>query len=318
MFDNQKIAKQIKQARIDKNMTQMNLADAMGVSYQAVSNWERGNSLPDISKLEQLCTALDLSVSELLGVESKAVEKAMDDAPMTLEELVEAAPMLPPETVRKQMEARQDQKTIRLSELADLAPSLEESYLDQLLRDADVTDFDCLDEIAPFVSRETLDSLVDRADPKELEAFDDVLCYMSKEAIGRLILRCFAVGNTETIEEAAAFASKEGLNALVEAYGEAAQDREFPDICCFLSKESVGRLLVYAWKKENVDLIEEAAVYASREGMTGLVEEYTAEETVKEFPDIFPFLGKDNAKKLAKYWLEKRETDYLSDLAPYL
>ena len=44
MFDTVMIGKKIKQARIDRNMTQMNLADAMGVSYQAVSNWERGGS----------------------------------------------------------------------------------------------------------------------------------------------------------------------------------------------------------------------------------------------------------------------------------
>ena len=44
MFDTMKIAAVIKQARIDRNMTQMQLADAMGVSYQAVSNWERGVS----------------------------------------------------------------------------------------------------------------------------------------------------------------------------------------------------------------------------------------------------------------------------------
>ena len=41
MFDTMKIAKKIREARMAKNMTQMNLADAMGVSYQAVSNWER-------------------------------------------------------------------------------------------------------------------------------------------------------------------------------------------------------------------------------------------------------------------------------------
>lgn len=45
MFDMMKIAKNIKEARIAQNMTQMNLADAIEVSCQAVSNWERGDSL---------------------------------------------------------------------------------------------------------------------------------------------------------------------------------------------------------------------------------------------------------------------------------
>lgn len=42
MFDIMKVARNIKEARIARDMTQMNLADAMEVSYQAVSNWERG------------------------------------------------------------------------------------------------------------------------------------------------------------------------------------------------------------------------------------------------------------------------------------
>ena len=68
MFDINVISKRIKNARVQKNMTQMDLADAMGVSYQAVSNWERGNSLPDISKIEQLCKELDISFDVFQGI----------------------------------------------------------------------------------------------------------------------------------------------------------------------------------------------------------------------------------------------------------
>ena len=67
MFDTNKVAANIKNARTKKNMTQMNLADEMGVSYQAVSNWERGNSMPDISKLEDLSKELGASIDEILG-----------------------------------------------------------------------------------------------------------------------------------------------------------------------------------------------------------------------------------------------------------
>ena len=45
MFDTRIVSKRIREARIAQNMTQMALADAMDVSYQAVSNWERGESL---------------------------------------------------------------------------------------------------------------------------------------------------------------------------------------------------------------------------------------------------------------------------------
>lgn len=44
MFDTVKTGKKIAELRKQKDMTQFELADAMGISYQAVSNWERGVS----------------------------------------------------------------------------------------------------------------------------------------------------------------------------------------------------------------------------------------------------------------------------------
>ena len=44
MFDTRKTGAKIMQLRKEKDMTQMELADLMQVSYQAVSNWERGVS----------------------------------------------------------------------------------------------------------------------------------------------------------------------------------------------------------------------------------------------------------------------------------
>lgn len=43
MFNMQKIGNQISSLRKKQNMTQMELADRLGISYQAVSNWERGD-----------------------------------------------------------------------------------------------------------------------------------------------------------------------------------------------------------------------------------------------------------------------------------
>lgn len=45
MFDVQIVGRKIGKLRKKCNLTQMELADRMGVSYQAVSNWERGGSL---------------------------------------------------------------------------------------------------------------------------------------------------------------------------------------------------------------------------------------------------------------------------------
>lgn len=57
----------IAQARKERNLTQREVADALHVTVQAVSKWERGLSFPDAALLEPLSEALGLSVSDLLS-----------------------------------------------------------------------------------------------------------------------------------------------------------------------------------------------------------------------------------------------------------
>ncbi len=57
----------IRQLREQKNMTQEELASQLHVSGKAVSKWENGHGLPDISLLEPLARALDISIIELFA-----------------------------------------------------------------------------------------------------------------------------------------------------------------------------------------------------------------------------------------------------------
>lgn len=56
----------IEQLRKEKCMTQSDLAAAVGVSKQAVSNWECGKRFPDVSLIEALTEALGVSAAELI------------------------------------------------------------------------------------------------------------------------------------------------------------------------------------------------------------------------------------------------------------
>lgn len=56
----------IAQARKERNLTQREVADALHVTVQAVSKWERGLSCPDVHLLEPLSEVLGLTVSDLL------------------------------------------------------------------------------------------------------------------------------------------------------------------------------------------------------------------------------------------------------------
>ena len=61
------IGKYIQQKRKEKGYTQQELADILHVSNKAVSKWETGVNMPEISLLEPLSEILGISVSELLN-----------------------------------------------------------------------------------------------------------------------------------------------------------------------------------------------------------------------------------------------------------
>lgn len=60
----------IKKLREAKGMTQLQLAQEIGVSDKAVSKWETAKGLPDISLIEGISRALDVSVMELMSGET--------------------------------------------------------------------------------------------------------------------------------------------------------------------------------------------------------------------------------------------------------
>lgn len=69
-MDYKKVGILIKEKRIEKNLTQKELADMLYITDRAVSKWERGKSLPDISILKKLNEILDIDINQLLTIES--------------------------------------------------------------------------------------------------------------------------------------------------------------------------------------------------------------------------------------------------------
>ena len=65
------IGKFIAQKRKEKNLTQEQLAEKLGVSNKTVSKWECGKCMPDYSIINPLCQELGITVSELMDGEVK-------------------------------------------------------------------------------------------------------------------------------------------------------------------------------------------------------------------------------------------------------
>lgn len=72
IMEQEKIGEFIAAQRKEKHMTQKQLGEALGISDKAVSKWECGKGLPDISIMMPLCELLEINVNELLSGEHLA------------------------------------------------------------------------------------------------------------------------------------------------------------------------------------------------------------------------------------------------------
>lgn len=68
-MEQDKVGKFIAKLRKEKDMTQQQLADKLGITDRAVSNWENGRRLPEYSILKELCDIFGISINELFAGE---------------------------------------------------------------------------------------------------------------------------------------------------------------------------------------------------------------------------------------------------------
>ena len=74
-MDNGKIGELIHRLRRERGLTQLQLAECLGVSDKAVSKWERGLGCPELSLLPELAEALEVDMGKLLSGELAANDR---------------------------------------------------------------------------------------------------------------------------------------------------------------------------------------------------------------------------------------------------
>ena len=87
-MNQQKIGEYIAKKRKEHNMTQIQLAEKLGVSNKTVSKWENGKCMPDYSVIKQLCQTLDTSVGELLNGDDAVNKAVMEDQTFSILERI--------------------------------------------------------------------------------------------------------------------------------------------------------------------------------------------------------------------------------------
>ncbi len=62
------LGKEIKRLRLQHSVTQEELAEHLGISFQAVSKWETGTTMPDIALLPKISSFFGVRIDELFSV----------------------------------------------------------------------------------------------------------------------------------------------------------------------------------------------------------------------------------------------------------
>ena len=88
IMNQENIGKFIAECRKEKNMTQQELAEKIGVTDRAISNWENGRRLPDLSLISLVASELDVSVAELLNGR-KLNKEELEELKTTIDKLLE-------------------------------------------------------------------------------------------------------------------------------------------------------------------------------------------------------------------------------------
>lgn len=172
MFDMKKIGKKISTLRKEENMTQMELADRMGISFQAVSNWERGNSMPDISKLPELAEIFGVTLDELLGEKSPLAEAAANDR---IEEYI-------------------GHQSLSAEDVSAVLPILKPDQVDTIVANADKLDWKAIHGMLPFLDGDDVKEFALRA-KEQGETIDGYLPFMDEDDVKELAVMLLKKSN---------------------------------------------------------------------------------------------------------------------------
>ncbi|WOO38027.1 helix-turn-helix domain-containing protein [Anaerocolumna sp. AGMB13020] len=248
MFSTSEVGKKIAAYRKERNMTQMELADNLGVSYQAVSNWERGNSMPDIAKLPELVSILGCSIDELLGnrKESELFKKVLEgdakeyvkEQKVSVEELASAAPALKPSQTESLVETVLDENSDRISleDLVKIAPFVSEEFLMEWINRIDIVEnIKGVTALAPFLEEKSLDVLVKKITKVgELSQISSLAPFLSEESLDTLVEKAFEEGKIGECTGLYPFLSSQAAKKLADLFMKNGNMKEFVKLAPFL------------------------------------------------------------------------------------
>lgn len=249
MLDMKQFGRKISELRNSYNMTQMELADKMNVTFQAVSNWERGNSMPDISKLPELAEIFHVTIDELCSRSSKILESAakeeldgyLSENNVTAEELCDVAPVLKGSQIEK---IAQKAVKLNLNKINELLPFLSRDIINQLVQKVieEEEDYVNIAEIFPFVDEDTLIKIAQKM-MEQNKLTSEILPFLPKEKLGSMAGDLYHKNGIDSIVHILPFLLRKDIEKIaVEEFERNGLEGGFEMMAPFLNKQFLTEL----------------------------------------------------------------------------
>lgn len=274
MFNMEKVGRNIAELRKKCNMTQMELADKMGISFQAVSNWERGTSMPDISKLPELAEIFGVTIDQLLGEKSEIVESAakgdmktyLENNEVPMEEIRNAAPILKPDQVDGIVESElvEGDKKVSLHDIEDILPFVGRDVVNKLARKmAENGEYKDLDYVLPFASNDVINEIALKM-ISEHKNIGDIAHFVSKDIIREHAENLYKESGLRALEDIIPFIPKDLLRQIAEMEYAKNGLRNFDSLAPFLNDDYLNDLARNAIKLQGIKAISDIAPFLDK------------------------------------------------------
>lgn len=285
--------------RKELNMTQSDVADALHISHQAVSKWERLESLPDITLLPELAKLFNVTMEELLQGERFKEEKEkninsheemfindvavenVEEAKQVLrimgnkiEILKEIAPITKPKILDQVM----DDIEFDLEEIEDFLPFLGEEIFDKIINQAIAshTVYKLQEEIYPFLNEGHKDKLIEYYINHETDMdIEELYPFISANHKEKLIYHFLNKGDMNNLEDLYPFLGVKEKDIVIDKFIEAKAYKYIEDLMPFINKEQKNRIIGQA-VKDNISksILSNWAPFLSGEQLISLIRKY--------------------------------------------
>jgi transcriptional regulator with XRE-family HTH domain len=304
--------------RKQRDLTQVELADMLNVSHQAVSKWERGESLPDIMTLPKLSQILGKSVDDILSGDKDSTDKKNHESALIME-LVKDNPEKVADLI--------NQDKIDIESVVNVAPIIKPSMMNRVAEKLNGITIKHLVDLAPFLGSDTLYKLTDcfLDGSLDIEHVVDLAPFLCRDNIDKLIAQ---IGegkiSPDNMVDLAPFMSEDTIDRLVGSALEGTFDiKQIVDLAPFVGIENLDKLVAGIESgKISEDLLEDLSLFISKETLDRLVDQAINESgtiSMHSIVNLAPFLSKEGIEKLLKSVESgKLNGEILSDLAPFI